>query len=328
MLPTKTVDEEFFNSNDNDPNHNTEDEPKEDYFESARFKDPMKLRQDFLTVVLPGLLYAARSMMVTGKPIIGKGVYVQGLGSSIATGVPFLGIRPWQGRVFHVDLEVPEPALYERYSGFCAHHAHGNLERQKELQLALSKRLRVLPLLAYQPYLLEEEFWEMLTAKALKWKPIFTSIDPLWRLLRSDIDETEIRRVCNHISRFCSTTGSALCVAHHQTKGEQASRDVIDRFSGRGDLARHFGTVMTLLETDPEQGFFTVQSRTNDFPPPEDKYIKRIYPLFELQSETERQKARSKERRRINIDPYLLLELFPQRVLGIGGKDYLLRTRF
>jgi AAA domain len=250
-------------------------------------KRPGDLASEFPPVLIPGMLYQGRRLMIAGKPFAGKGLLLLQLCFCLATGTPFLGRKLGKPkRVYHIDFELMEASLRDRLWKMCEHFAKGNPEERDRLWELINQNLAVLATLNHPELCDDPEFFAEIAARAIKkHQPVLISLDPLWQICPSELDEERLRDFLRKLRIFTRETGSSPAYSHHQTKGDQSRKAVGDRFSGRNDLTRDCATFIALTDLEDGTERLAVDVLTNDFEKPAQFHIKLAYPVFELNFE-------------------------------------------
>jgi hypothetical protein len=192
------------------------------------------------------------------------------------------------------------------------------------------RNLTIYPCAAYQKKVRQPKFLDEVAAQIRSQRAELVVIDPLWRVLESELVTEKLRVMFDSFSELTRLTHASLAYAQHQTKGDQSQKDPQDRFSGKNDLARDAATIMTLVEFEvPNDGeeYLQVESRTNDWKRPEPFTIKLNYPFFEKLTETEAQELLHKQGKSYESEPEEILELIPRgadsELFDPTQKDYI-----
>jgi len=256
--------------------------------------------------------------MVTGKPIIGKGLFLQQMGFCVATGTPFLNKMIGEPqKVYHIDFELMEASLRDRLWKMCEHFSVGKEAERDRLWKLVNENMAVLATIDHPELNGDPEFFKEITQRtASKHKAVLTLFDPLWQICPSEMDEEKLRGFLRMLARFTRESGSSVVYAQHQTKGDQRGKDVIDRFSGRNDLARDCATLVALSELKAGQA--RVEVRTNDFYQPEPFLIELDYPVFEFKEEAKTAKD--------GTGLYAIPAADLERVMRRTGKEWILQA--
>lgn len=282
-----------------------------------------ELKGEFPPVIIPGLCYMGRRWMLTGKPISGKGVVLEQTSFCVATKADWFGIQlPTQGPVLHVDFELMEPQLKERIGLMIEHFARGDNNRKKELTEAVNQNLFLISAAGRQALISEPDFIDEIIDRAIEHKVILATFDPFWRVLPSEMDPKLMHPFLEKLDEFNRRTKATLFYTQHQTKGDQSGKDIVERFSGRFDLARDAATMTSMLEVADD--CYQLETRTNDFARPADLYVRLEYPVFVRLTDLEIDQLQAKKLNR-EISPEDLLPLLPNKMFpSESGPDYLL----
>ncbi len=148
------------------------------------------LDDKFPDMVVPGLLYQGRRMIVSGKPAEGKGLLLIQLACCVATGEEFLNYQiPRPMKVFVVDFELMEPKLKQRIEGFIKARANNNSEREKELRQLIKENLRTACYLRQRSWLHHPEAFDDIIRRAhnRNYQSKLIILDPGWSVSRTGL---------------------------------------------------------------------------------------------------------------------------------------------
>jgi len=108
-------------------------------------------------------------------------------------------------------------------------------------------------------------------------------VDPLYKILgrRSENDASEMGDLLLRLENIAKVSGASLAVAHHFAKGNAAGKEVIDRHSGSGVVARDGDTIITLTPHE-EEDCFTMDFTLRDFAPVKSNVLRWQYPFFRV----------------------------------------------
>ena len=106
-------------------------------------------------------------------------------------------------------------------------------------------------------------------------------IDPLYKLLgnRDENASRDMTDLMNSVERLTIETGAAVVFGSHYSKGNQASRESMDRISGSGVFARDPDSIITMTAHEQKDAF-TVDMTLRNFPPQEPFVVRREHPLM------------------------------------------------
>lgn len=108
-------------------------------------------------------------------------------------------------------------------------------------------------------------------------------VDPLYKILgrRSENDASDMGDLLLRLENIAKMSGASLAVAHHFAKGNAASKEIIDRHSGSGVVARDGDTIITLTPHE-EEDCFTMDFTLRDFAPVDPRVVRWQYPFFRV----------------------------------------------
>ena len=215
-----------------------------------------------------------------------------------------------------------EAQLRQRIEGFIRVHAKGAPKKEKELRALLKENLKVASFFQQKNLLFSQAAWDDFARRVLEHQAILVSLDPSWRLMQLERDETFVNEFLLRMDQLEGRTGASTIYAQHQTKGDQTPKDVIDRFAGLSQLARDAATIVTLLDEKELDGCFLIEVRTNDFAQPEPFHIVREYPVFRKLSDDEFKHLKGTRPRKRESSHEDLIRLIPPfaRDMGKGAK--------
>lgn len=190
----------------------------------------------------------------------------------LSHGIPFLGMTTTETPICYWDME-----LYEEEFRLRQHTIASALNVNPEHNFyRLHFRGR-----------LEEGTIKNIRQYALERRGRFgvICIDPIYKLGGDDFDENSTGSVIKLLKPFeklCFETGSALVYCHHQSKGNQAGKDELDRSSGAGGWGRDPDCIITLTEHQ-KPDCYTCGFRLRSFKKIPPIVIRWNFPLFEIE---------------------------------------------
>jgi len=195
---------------------------------------------------------------------------------SIAAGCNWWDFETHQTNVIFLNLEIPQPFFEERVRVvadtlgikipdlFNVWHLRGaklgDPARWREFLSALKDKCSLLS----NPYL---------------------TSDPIYKLLggRNENAAGDVQTLLEQLDDMISLVDGANFFGHHYSKGNQASKDAIDRAAGSGVFQRDPDTILTMTSHEKE-GCFTIESILRNHPPVDPFVVEWSYPLFIRQS--------------------------------------------
>ena len=190
------------------------------------------------------------------------------LAVSVTAGIPWMGLRTHQGPVLYVNFEVAEPFFTDRLrtvaaargieipDGFHVWNLRGMATNADNLPPRLAKEMQGL-------------------------KPVLIIIDPIYKLMggTAENDAAAVTALCNQIEILAISTGAAVVFAAHFSKGNQASKDALDRISGSGVFARDPDAIL-IMTKHSEDGCLTVETILRNCPEMPSFVVEWSYPLM------------------------------------------------
>src|SRR5262249_37720454 len=110
-------------------------------------------------------------------------------------------------------------------------------------------------------------------------------IDPIYKLLgkRDENKAGDIASLLNEIESLAVKTGAAVAFGAHYSKGNQASKESIDRVGGSGVFARDPDTILNFTRHEQDD-CLSVEATLRNHPPIEPFVVRWEYPLFIAES--------------------------------------------
>jgi 5S rRNA maturation endonuclease (ribonuclease M5) len=247
--------------------------------------------------VVAGILHKGSKMVLGGGSKSFKTWTLLELALCVASGNPWLGKFPTtRGNVIYINFEIQRCFMEARTTAICA--AFG-IEIPSNLDF-WNLRGHSTSIAQIVPKIIER----------LKGRDyLLLILDPLYKLLgdKSENVTEDITHVMNEIERIAVNLGPAVSFGSHFSKGNQSSKDAIDRISGSGVFARDPDTIITLTEHDEEEAF-TVDLILRNFAPIKAFTIKRDHPLMRLAPELDPLNIKQKAGRPKSVTKEQVLE--------------------
>jgi hypothetical protein len=226
-------------------------------FLPTRAADLVAEYRNLRPVVVDGLLREGEVMNIVAAPKVGKSWLVHALALSVASGRPWVDCPTTKGAVLIVDGELHRETLAHRLAATktTLGLADSTLDAVEVWTLrgrratidAIADGLRDLPRGTYRMIVL----------------------DALYRFLPQDGEENsneDMTHVYNVLDAIGTTTGAAIAVVHHASKGDQSQKSVTDMGSGAGAQSRAADTHLTMVPHE-EEGAVVVRAVARSFPP-------------------------------------------------------------
>lgn len=228
-------------------------------------------------VVIDGYLRAGETMNLNAPAKLGKSWLSYGLAISVALGLKWMGqFQCTPGKVLIVDNELHGRTIKHRIKKVCAAM---NIDRESlrgklHYECFRGRLVRFDELGTYMQSLAGQGFSLII-------------FDAYYRFFRGDENSnSETATAYNLIDRFTEVTGASIALIHHQSKGTQSDKNVVDTGAGAGSQSRAADTHAVLREHE-ELGKAVLEARCRTFKTPEPMTLRYAYPLWMAEPDTE-----------------------------------------
>lgn len=225
--------------------------------------------------LVSGLIHQGTMTMINAPSKSMKSWLMFQLALSVASGAKFLGRETCKCNVLIVNPEIREPFMQQRMRQLAA----GMSGEGCDLDM---NAVRILNLRG------ENYMTEMLIDQIADEAKGFglVCLDSLYQLL-GDRDENAARDMGNllrGLDKIATAGGAAFVFTHHFAKGNAAAKDVLDRSSGSGVLARYPDGVITMTR-HKEDSTFVIEPVLRNFPPVQPFAVRYEHPLMMIAPE-------------------------------------------
>ncbi len=220
--------------------------------------------------VIVGVLHHGGKMVLGGASKSYKTWLHIDTAISVATGTHWLGRFPTKrGRVLYINLEIQSGFFAKRIKTICD-------ERQLKIEEGY---LRVWNLRGHAADV--STLLPRLLRGIGRDQFILIIIDPIYKLLggRDENKAGDIATLLNEIESLAVATGAGVAFGAHYSKGNQASKESIDRVGGSGVFARDPDTILNFTRHEQED-CFTVDATLRNHPPIQPFVVRWEYPLM------------------------------------------------
>lgn len=249
-----------------------------------------------------GILHQGSKLVVSGASKAGKTWLFIDLAVSVSTGTPWLGIPTSQGRVLYLNTELTPRTFQKRLRYVC--NAAGVSTDSLNLDL-WHLRGRTSP-------------WNIIIPKIRSRVKnsgyILIIVDPLYRLygaLKENSAE-DMGILTNALGELAEESGAAIAIATHHSKGNQSSKDSIDRISGSGVIARDADALIDFSANEVADAY-SVSLRLRDFKPVPEFGVRWEFPLFRRDENIDPSKLKLAAGRPRRVNPSELLKAISDR---------------
>jgi hypothetical protein len=208
--------------------------------------------------LIEGLLHKGSKLSLGGGSKGFKTWTLFNMGYCVAYGLPWLGKETQKSRVLYVNFEIPEffsqsrLKVLNQYLGITQQKNHYDIWNLRGYSASY---VDIFPLIT-----------KHIKEHAGEYGLII--LDPIYKLY-GDTDENkagDVAKLCNEMEFIIKETGAAIGQANHYSKGNQASKEAIDRISGSGVWSRDPDSIFTFT-SHKEENCYTVESTLRNFAP-------------------------------------------------------------
>ena len=191
---------------------------------------------------------------------------------AMAQGTEFLGLKCETSNVLFVNLELKDATIRRRI-----------IDIRKQIGDASAAQLHLWNLRGHTYGPFDVIFAEiLLRAKEGKYDVVI--IDPIYKFYGElqENNAADMAKLFSAFDRLATESGAAVIMGHHFSKGNQASKEAIDRSSGSGVFGRDPDVIITVTPLDESEGFnaFSFEAACRDQPPLPPFGFKREHPLI------------------------------------------------
>lgn len=220
--------------------------------------------------VVRGILHRGSKMVIGGTSKGRKSFSLLDLAVAVSTGGKWWGFDCNQGRVLYLNFEIQQPFLESRVA---------DIMEAREASIPPG-HFATIPLRGMTSPV--EDLAADLIAYILDLEP-FTLIifDPIYKLMagKDENKAGDVGTIMAHLERVSVQTGAAIVFGAHYSKGNQSSKESIDRIGGSGVFARDPDAILTMTTHEVENAF-TVEATLRNYKPIEPFVVGWRYPLF------------------------------------------------
>lgn len=223
-------------------------------------------------VLIEGVCYRGGKISISAPSKGRKTFTLMHLAYCVATGTDWMGHKVNQGKVLYVNLELMDFSFFDRSRAIERNmNLNPNDTSLDDVFHEVNLRGKMVTIEAMQKFFQDK--------KPENYSLII--VDPLYKILgkRSENDASEMGDLLNRLENIAGNAGASLAVAHHFAKGNAAGKEIIDRHSGSGVVARDGDTIVTLTPHE-EEDCFTMDFTLRDFEPVKPRVLRWQYPFF------------------------------------------------
>ena len=254
------------------------------YGETCRFEDGHELIQSGIEPppeIIEGVLHQGHKLMLGGSSKSFKTFTLIDLAISVAAGRPWWGFSTSRNKVLYVNYEI-DRAFFKRRLEAVEKAKAVELEHGWFTHAYLRGDMRT-----------PEEVFASLKHEVRGRHYGLVVFDPIYKMLhgRDENAASQVASLLKLFSQFAEETGAAIVYGNHFSKGNQATRESIDRVSGSGVFARDPDAIVTLTK-HVNEGTFVAEFTLRNSPPIEPFCVRWDHPLMALDTEADPSKLK------------------------------------
>jgi len=218
--------------------------------------------------LIAGMLHCGSKLVLGGGSKSFKTWTLLDVALSVSHGRQWLGRDTAAGRVLYCNFEIQDWSWQSRLNAVAAAKAI-EIEPGRLVLSNLRGKAANFNLLLPQ------------IADAIKQDFALVILDPIYKLY-GHTDENkagDVAALLNAVEDLAVESGAAVAFGAHFSKGNQATKESIDRISGSGVFARDPDSLLVFTRHE-EQDAFTVEATLRDFPPAPPFVVRWTYPLM------------------------------------------------
>ena len=236
---------------------------------------PIVNSDDFIAMDIPmpdelvkGILHRGSKMVLGGASKSCKTWTLLDLAISVSTGADWLGFPTTKGKVLYLNLEIQDRFMQGRVVS--VREAKG-IAKTPDLYL-WNLRGKAADICQLAPAIIA-------AAKSRDFALIV--IDPIYKVMGDRVENSAegIASLVNELERIAVQSDAAIVFGAHFSKGNQASKDAMDRIGGSGVYARDPDAILTFTAHE-EEGAFSVDATLRNFAPVAPFVVQWAFPLM------------------------------------------------
>lgn len=253
------------------------DERSEQGFEKVKELPPIVDAAEFNVTEFPkppelvkGLIHQGTKVIVGGGSKSYKTWSQLDLCVSVAYGLPWMGHECTPGRVLFVNMEIPPYFFQQRLKAIMERrgieHVPDRMDIWNLRGFTTNYRI-IIPQIIQR---IKEKGYSLV------------DLDPIYKIY-GNTDEnsaSEVSQLLNSLEHLCVETGATTLFGAHYSKGNQATKESIDRISGSGAFARDPDSIINFTKHENE-GSYVVEPTLRNLPPIDPFVVTWNFPLFE-----------------------------------------------
>jgi hypothetical protein len=229
----------------------------------------LQIRYPQRPVLVSSLLLQGTKMLLAGSSKAGKTWLLMSLAIALANGQPWLGFATQQSRVLYVNLEILDDIFQDR----C----------RMVLDALKLDSLGTMSVLLLRGYETDIAVLAARIVSLIKEGDGFdvVIIDPVYKCYdwRDENSASDMADLLKYLECIVAATGASVVFSTHFSKGNQASKNILDRVSGSGVFARDADTFVSFTE-HLEEDHYSVELVIRNGPAEPPFVVRREFPVF------------------------------------------------
>jgi hypothetical protein len=257
--------------------------------------------------IVQGLIHRGTKAVVASASKAGKTWLLLDLALSVAEGHKFLKWDTTKGKVLFVNFEIPSAFMKERIG-------HLKIKKQQLAENATCLEMQNLYIWTLRGLAGNfENLLERMIAQIKDEKFDLIILDPIYKGMmgKDENTSTAVSELCHNIEVLAVETGAAVVYAHHFSKGNQATKNVLDRMSGSGVFARDADSIIALTPHKQED-CYTVEVTLRNFAAQKPFVVQFDFPVMKLRPALLADDLRGRGGRPAETDDERMLDLLPE----------------
>ena len=248
-----------------------------EFLASLKFESFEDLPEKEAEIVIEGLLRIGEKLGVTAGTKRFKTWLLLYIGYCVANGLPFLGFETKRQKVVLFDLELARNGIKRRLHLIQKTVCAGDFQNLKICSLRGKAKLFCTNF---------EQIKDRIKTEGFK----VVIIDPVYKFLLGKEESSNglVAEILDRLTVFCMEAQVAMIYVHHHSKGNQSTKDSLDRSSGAGAWSRDPDAVLDLVEhnnSTKEKRIFVAEITVRDFPAVENFVVRWDFPLLSRDKE-------------------------------------------
>lgn len=219
--------------------------------------------------IIKGLLHKGAKMVIGGGSKSFKTWVQLNCALAVAYGLDWLGFKTLPGKVLFTNFEIQEEFFQQRILKLAEAMSITIEEGRLDVWNLRGKSASYVLII---PQILE---------RIKDSNYVLSILDPVYKLYgkTDENSASDVAQLLNAFEGLCVETGSAVGFGAHYSKGNQASKESIDRVSGSGVFARDPDSIIMFTKHE-EKDAFTVEPILRNLPPVHPFVVRWKFPLM------------------------------------------------